>query len=156
MSDAPLHPFHQVDDETRSFLDLTEFSLRDTERIAHGIYLSFSRIHPEEITPQTIDQFHSLIEQWYRSHRNWISVCRSRCREIESKSALVQSSLDAAGSASVSIHTPAASLEDWYLWKFSNQLFTACFLVFLSLVFVAMGLISIGLAFKLTSQLLGA
>lgn len=89
----PSDPAPLIDPALLPFLDQAEFSLRDAEHHARSIYLAFSRIHPEEVTPQTIEAFHDLIERWYRSHRKWIGLCREQCREVEAISTLAAKSV---------------------------------------------------------------
>jgi hypothetical protein len=155
----PSDPAPLIDPALLPFLDQAEFSLRDAEHHARSIYLAFSRIHPEEITPQTIETFHDLIERWYRSHRKWIGLCREQCREVEAISSLavrptksvdLTTVVEASGTESGNANEPQSVLQR--LNKAAEILFTAAFMVFCSLFMIAFGIICISLAFRFFLQ----
>lgn len=155
----PSDPAPLIDPALLPFLDQAEFSLRDAEHHARSIYLAFSRIHPEEITPQTIENFHDLIERWYRSHRKWIGLCREQCREVEAigslvvrpaKSVELTTVVEASGAESGNANEPQSVLQR--LNKAAEILFTAALMVFGSLFVIALGVIILSLAFRFFLQ----
>jgi hypothetical protein len=142
-----------IDPDLLPFLDQAEFSLRDAEHHARSIYLAFSRIHPEEITPQTIESFHDLIEQWYRSHRGWIGLCRQQCREVE---AIVDFAKSRLATESVTESAPVAESALPRIQKTTESVFAVALLVFCSLFIISFGLIVVALAFRFSFHLMSS